>query len=98
MKVWYKTIAYLKDEKNFDEALGILAARVGNTPDQYEGFYNGTKILSLAEAKAAWKPKDSVRSTVLRPSSTSSTSTTKSTKSLDVKTYLDPSFTAAITE
>ena len=29
--VWYKIVAYLQDEKNFDEALGILSARVGLT-------------------------------------------------------------------
>ena len=27
--VWYKIVAYLQDDANFDEVLGILSARVG---------------------------------------------------------------------
>ena len=98
VKVWYRIVSYLQDDNNFDEALTILGARVGLSPDQYESFYNGTKILSLSEAKAAWQ------------TGTGFSSVYGSTKIVDMfnvengvykekqdpTLYLDPSFTAAM--
>ena len=50
-KVWYKVVDYLYDPKTHADGIRIMAARVGVTPEEYEGFYQGTKILPLAEAK-----------------------------------------------
>ena len=52
LKVWYKAVAYLKDPKTSEDAISIMAARVGLEPDAYKGFIDGTKILTLEEAKA----------------------------------------------
>jgi NitT/TauT family transport system substrate-binding protein len=49
--VWYRTAAWILDPKNATEALGILAARDNLKPAEYAAFVNGTKILTLAEAK-----------------------------------------------
>ncbi len=54
VKVWYRIVDFLKDEENIDEALEILAARVAISPDEYEPFFEGTYILTLAEVLPVW--------------------------------------------
>ncbi|BBN59072.1 ABC transporter substrate-binding protein [Hydrogenovibrio marinus] len=55
LKVWYKTVAYIKDPKTHDDAVKIMASRVNIDPKEYASFLEGTKILTLEEAKAAFK-------------------------------------------
>ena len=43
-------VDYLKDPETRDEAISIMAARVGIPPSEYKGFIDGTKILTLEEA------------------------------------------------
>lgn len=50
LKVWYQAVAYLKDPATREEAIKIMAARVGIPAQDYKGFIDGTKILSLEEA------------------------------------------------
>ena len=50
IKVWYMAVDYLKDPETRDEAISIMAARVGIPPSEYKGFIDGTKILTLEEA------------------------------------------------
>jgi NitT/TauT family transport system substrate-binding protein len=61
-KVWYKTVDYIYDEKTQADALAIMAARVGVAADKYKPILDGTKILSLAQAKAAMKKGDGMDS------------------------------------
>lgn len=49
--VWYKAVAFIKDPATADEALSIMSARVGLSPEEYKPFLSGTKILTLDEAK-----------------------------------------------
>ena len=49
--VWYKAVSFIKDPATADEALSIMAARVGLKPEEYKPFLAGTKILTLDEAK-----------------------------------------------
>jgi NitT/TauT family transport system substrate-binding protein len=53
VKVWYRVVDYLNDPDTQPEAISIMAARVGLTPEQYKPLLAGTKILTLAESKAA---------------------------------------------
>ena len=62
VKVWYKAIAYLNDPKTHDDAVSIMAARVGLKPTEYEAFIAGTKILSLEEAKVFLEKADGFKS------------------------------------
>lgn len=62
VKVWYKIVEYLSDEKNLDDALAILSERVGVKPAEYEPLLDGTKILSAAEALKAWEKADGLSS------------------------------------
>lgn len=58
VKVWYRTVDYILDPKTHADAIEIMASRVGVTPEEYEGFYTGTKILTLDEAKGHFKKGD----------------------------------------
>ena len=48
--VWYRAVAYLKDPKTADDAVKIMAARVGLSPEEYKPFLKGTNILTREEA------------------------------------------------
>lgn len=53
---WYDVISYMQDPANEKEMLEILSARVDLKPEEYRPFLEGTKILSLPEALAVFKP------------------------------------------
>lgn len=55
MGVWYRVVDYLYDSKTRDDAIKIMAARVNLSPKEYASFVEGTKILKLKEAAAAFK-------------------------------------------
>lgn len=56
--VWYKTVDYINDPETQQEAISIMASRVGVTPAEYKPFLDGTKILSLEEAKSFFTKAD----------------------------------------
>ena len=49
--VWYQTVDFILDPETQEEAIAIMAARVGVTPEVYTPLLEGTKILTLEEAK-----------------------------------------------
>ncbi|MCB1615972.1 MAG: ABC transporter substrate-binding protein [Pseudomonadales bacterium] len=61
-KVWYRIVDYIKDPANKADALSIMSARVGLTPEEYAGFVEGTNILTLEEAKQFYKKADGFKS------------------------------------
>lgn len=52
IEVWYDVVAYIKDPQTADDAVKIMASRVGISPAEYKPLLEGTKILTLDEAKA----------------------------------------------
>ena len=60
--VWYKAVAYILDPATQDDAVSIMAARVGVSPEEYKPFLAGTKILTLEEAKAFYAKGDGFKS------------------------------------
>lgn len=50
IEVWYEAVAYLKNPKTREDAISIMAARVGIPAKEYKAFIEGTKILTLEEA------------------------------------------------
>ncbi len=62
VEVWYQAVAFLKDPKTHEEAVAIMAARVGLEPEEYKGFIDGTKILTLDEAKVFLKKSEGFKS------------------------------------
>lgn len=51
VKVWDRVVKYINDPKTQPDAVKIMAARVGVTPQTYLPLLKGTKLLSLDEAK-----------------------------------------------
>ncbi len=54
-RVWYKIVDYLSDPATKADAIKIMSARVNLPPEEYTAFVGGTKILTLDEAKKAFK-------------------------------------------
>ncbi|MEO8350702.1 MAG: ABC transporter substrate-binding protein [Chthoniobacteraceae bacterium] len=55
VQVWYRVVDYFADKKTRADAIKIMAARVNLPPEEYRAFVDGTKILTLAQAKKAFK-------------------------------------------
>jgi len=95
LKVWYKTVAYINDPSTKDDAVSIMASRVGLSAKEYAPFLKGTKILTLDEAKAAYKKTDGLES--IYGSSKISDDFNVANKVYDapqdIDSYLDPSLT-----
>ncbi len=62
VKVFYKTVDYILDEKTKEDAVKIMAAKVGADPAEYIKAIPGTHYLTLAEAKKAYKKGDGLDS------------------------------------
>lgn len=62
VQVWGRIVDYIKDEKNKEDVLKILSARVGLTPAEYAPLLGGTQLLTLEESKAVFKKADGLKS------------------------------------
>lgn len=62
VKVWYRVVDYIHDPKTQDDAVKIMAARVGIKPAEYKPLLGGTYLLKLAEAKAVLAKGDGFKS------------------------------------
>lgn len=96
IKVWYRIVDYLKDPKTRDDAVKIMAARVGLQPEEYKTFIDGTKILTLKEAKAYFKKGkgfDSIYGST-KISDDFNVANKVYEKPEDVDAYIDPSLMA----
>lgn len=49
--VWYRVVDYILDPATKDDALSIMAARVGLSAEEYAPLLAGTRLLTLEEAK-----------------------------------------------
>jgi len=93
IEVWYQAVAYLKDPATRDDAINIMAARVGIPAEEYKGFIEGTKILTLEEALPFMEKADGYKS--LYGSSKISDDFNVNNKVYDkpqnIDSYIDPS-------
>ncbi len=94
-KVWYRIVDYIKDPKTFDSAIKIMASRVGLEPAEYKSFVEGTKILTLDEAKEFFKKGEGYKSLYgsTRISDDFNVANEVYGEPLDVDSYIDPSIT-----
>ena len=60
--VWGKVVSYINDPKTQADAVKIMSARDGLTPAEYKKFMKGTRLLSVAEGKAAYVKADGLKS------------------------------------
>lgn len=97
-QVWYRVVDYIYDEKTQADALSIMSARVGLPADQYKMFLDGTKILSLDEAKAVLKKGEGMDS-LYGSSKIADDFNVKYevyAKPQEVDSYIDPSITLGL--
>jgi NitT/TauT family transport system substrate-binding protein len=95
MKVWYRVVDYIKDPKTHDDAVKIMAARVGLKPEAYQKFIDGTRILTLDEAKKHFQKGDSFTSIYgsSKISDDFNVANKVYQKPQDIDSYIDPSLT-----
>jgi NitT/TauT family transport system substrate-binding protein len=95
-KVWDKVVAYIEDPKTQPDAVKIMAARSGVTPEEYLPLLKGTKLLSLAEGKKIYVKgtgfKSLYGSTKIVDTFNVANGVYKTPENID--SYLDPSFTS----
>ncbi|MCH7333073.1 ABC transporter substrate-binding protein [Acinetobacter modestus] len=58
IQVWDKTVKYIQDPATHDDAVKIMANRVGVDPKQYEQFIDGTHLLDVAANKKVFVKGD----------------------------------------
>jgi NitT/TauT family transport system substrate-binding protein len=98
VKVWYRVVDYINDPKTRPDAVKIMAARVGVTPQEYAPLLAGTRLLSADEAKAAYRKGDGFKS-IYGSSQTVDSFNVKYgvyKSPQDVGSYIDPSFTSGM--
>ena len=97
VKVWDKVVAYINDPKTQPDAVKIMAARVGVSPETYLPLLKGTKLLSLADAKKIYVKGDGFKtlegSTKVANEFNVANGVYKAAENVDA--YLDASFTNA---
>jgi len=62
VQVWDKVVSYINDPATQPDALKIMAARAGVTPEEYAAFLGGTRLMTLAENQAAMDKNDNLQS------------------------------------
>jgi NitT/TauT family transport system substrate-binding protein len=98
VEVWYRVVDYFYDPATRDDAIAIMASRVGLPPDRYAEFVDGTKILTLEEAKGFFAEAEGFGS--LYGSSKTADDFNVANKVYnepqDIADYIDPSLTSAL--
>ena len=95
LKVWYKVVDYFYDPKTRDDAISIMASRVGLKPEEYKKFVSGTKILKLEEAKKFMTSEPGFKSVLgsTKISDDFNVANQVYKKPEDIKSYIDFSLT-----
>jgi NitT/TauT family transport system substrate-binding protein len=51
LRVWDRVVSYINDPRTQPDAVQIMSARVGLTPEKYQQLLAGTHLINIAEAK-----------------------------------------------
>lgn len=98
IKVWDRVVKYINDPATQDDAVKILAARVGLEPEAYKPLLKGTKLLDLAEGKKVFEKAEGLGSlygsTAIANDFNVKNEVYK--ESQDVDSYIDPSLINAV--
>jgi NitT/TauT family transport system substrate-binding protein len=62
LKVWDRVVSYIADSSTQPDALKIMSARVGLSPEQYKPLLDGTHLIGVAEAKGVFKKTEGLES------------------------------------
>jgi NitT/TauT family transport system substrate-binding protein len=96
MQVWYRIVDYLMDPATREDAVSIMASRVGIDPAEYKTFIDGTKILTKEEAAGFFKDGEGFESIYgsTKISDDFNVANKVYDKPEDIKSYIDPSLMA----
>jgi NitT/TauT family transport system substrate-binding protein len=98
IKIWDRVVHYINDPATQEDAVKILAARVGLEPEAYKPLLKGTKLLDLAEGKKIFEKAEGLGSlygsTVIANDFNVKNEVYKDSQ--DVDSYIDPSLINAI--
>ena len=97
VKVWDRVVKYINDPKTQPDAVKIMAARVGVSPEAYLPLLKGTKLLTLDDAKKIYVKGDGFKTLVgsTKIADEFNVANDVYKKPQDVNSYLDASFTFA---
>ena len=93
VKVWYRCVAYINDPTTQADAVKIMSARVGLSPQQYLPLLKGTHLLDAAEEKRAFRKGDGLDSIYGSTRNADSFNVRNAVykQSQNVDAYIDPS-------
>jgi NitT/TauT family transport system substrate-binding protein len=97
IKVWDRVVHYIDDPKTQDDAVKIMSARVGLTPEAYKPLLKGTKLLDVAAGKKVFKKGEGLTS-LYGSSKIADDFNVKNEvykTAQDIDSYIDPSLTNA---
>lgn len=92
--VWGRVVTYINDTATRDDAIKIMAAKVGTDPKEYAAFLEGTRLLTLAEGAKIMSNKNDSFGSLLGSSKTANDFNVKNAvykESQDVASYIDAS-------
>jgi NitT/TauT family transport system substrate-binding protein len=97
-KVWDKVVHYIDDPKTQDDAVAIMARRVGLTPAQYKPLLKGTHLIDIVEGKKVFVKAPGLSSLYGSSSVANDFNVTNGVykKSQNVDGYIDPSVIDAV--
>jgi NitT/TauT family transport system substrate-binding protein len=97
INVWDRVVHYINDPETQPDAIKIMSARVGLTPEAYKPLLKGTHLIDVAEGKEVFKKGPGLNSLYgsshIADDFNVANAVYKSHQ--DVETYIDPSFTDA---
>lgn len=97
-QVWDKIVHYINDPATQDDAVKILAGRVGLTPEAYKPLLKGTHLIDIAEGKKVYTKAPGLvslyGSTEIANDFNVKNAVYKVPQSADA--YIDPSITSAV--
>ena len=98
LKVWDRVVHYINDPATQDDAVKIMAARVGLEPEAYKPLLKGTHLIDLAEGRKTFEKADGLAS-LYGSTAIANDFNVKNRvykESQDVDSYIDPSLTNAV--
>src|SRR6266700_342325 len=98
IKVWDRVVHYINDPKTQDDAVKIMAAKSGLSPEAYKPLLKGTKLIDVAEGKKTFKKGEGLTS-LYGSSKIADDFNVKNEvykEKQDIDSYIDPSLTNAV--
>lgn len=97
IKLWDRVVHYINDPKTQDDAVKIMAARVGLTPAAYKPLLKGTHLIDIAEGKKTFKKAEGLKSLYGSSKIADDFNVANAVykKAQDIDSYIDPSLTNA---